>query len=226
MQLRTPYAIRTIESGIIEVCLGAFCILSMLTPFGHSLDSTLTLHMTIQHFFYITGGFLLASGIDLLVLGGSKFSKRLTKVYSDLMQVNASINRRGLVAFAVAGLLTAFWHIPANFDAAVLDNDIHIIMHVTFTFVGSLLFIGAGMLTGRMRHVLLLVPGKAMGIFGAFLLFTPMYVYQVYPASQQTETGFVMVVMMLVMDLTIVPYWLYNYFGKMPIGTSQKINKP
>jgi cytochrome c oxidase assembly factor CtaG len=182
--------------------------------------------MTIQHFFYIIGGFLLASGVDLLVLGGSKFSKRLTRLYSDLMKVNASINRRGLVAFAVAGLLTGYWHIPANFDAAVLDNDIHIMMHVTFTFVGSLLFIGAGMLTGRMRHVLLLVPGKAMGLFGAFLLFTPMYVYQVYPASQQTETGFVMVVMMLVMDLTIVPYWLYNYFGKVPMGTSQKINKP
>ena len=226
MQLRAPYAIRIIKSGIIKVCLGAFCILSMLTPFGHSLDSTLTLHMTIQHFFYIIGGFLLASGVDLLVLGGSKFSKRLTRVYSDLKKVNASINRRGLVAFAVAGLLTAYWFIPANFDAAVLDNDIRIMMHVTFTFVGSLLFIGAGMLTGRLRYVLLLVPGKAMGLFWAFLLFTPMYVYQVYPASQQTETGFVMVVMMLVMDLTIVPYWLYNYFGKVPMGTSQKINKP
>ena len=226
MQLRAPYAIRIIKSGIIKVCLGAFCILSMLTLFGHSLDSTLTLHMTIQHFFYITGGFLLASGVDLLVLGGSKFSKRLTRVYSDLKKVNASINRRGLVAFAVAGLLTAYWFIPANFDAAVLDNDIRIMMHVTFTFVGSLLFIGAGMLTGRLRYVLLLVPGKAMGLFWAFLLFTPMYVYQVYPASQQTESGFVLIVMMLVVDLTIVPYWLYNYFGKVPMGTSQKINKP
>ena len=224
--LRAPYAIATVKNGVIKVCLGALCILSMLTPFGHSLDSTLTLHMTIQHFFYIAGGFLLASGVDLLVLGGSKFSKRLTRVYSELMKVNASFNKRGLVAFAVAALFTAYWHIPANLDAAVIDNDIHIIMHVTFTFVGALLFIGAGMLTGRMRHVLLLVPGKAMGLFGAFLLFTPMYVYQVYPASQQTETGVVMVVMMLVMDLTIVPYWLYNYFGKVPIGMSQKINKP
>ena len=226
MYLRAPYTIPTVKSGIIRICFGAFFILSMLTPFGHSLDSTLTLHMTIQRFFYIAGGFLLASGVDLLVLGGSKFSKRLTRVYSELMKVNASFNRRGLVAFAVAGLLTAYWHIPANFDAAVLDNDIRIMMHVTFTFVGALLFIGAGMLTGRMRYVLLLVPGKAMGLFGAFLLFTPMYVYQVYPASQQTESGFVLIVMMLVVDLTIVPYWLYNYFGKVPMGTSQKINKP
>jgi hypothetical protein len=83
------------------------------------------------------------------------------------------------------------------------------------------------MLTGRMRYVLLLVPGKAIGMFGAFLLFTPMYVYQVYPAFQQVEAGLVMVVIMLVMDLTIVPYWLYNYFGKISMGSgSRKINKP
>jgi len=60
------------------------------------------------------------------------------------------------------------------------------------------------------------LPGKAMGIFGAFLLFTTAYVYPVYPAAQQMETGLVMVVMMLLMDLTIVPYWLYKYFGKQP----------
>lgn len=197
----------------------------MLTPFGHSLDSTLTLHMTIQHFFYVTGGFLLASGVDSMVLGCSRYSRKLTIVYSGLMNLNAYLNRRGIVAFAIAGVLTAYWHIPVNFDAAVLDDGIHIFMHVTFTLVGSLLFIGASMLTGRMRHVLLLVPGKTMGIFGAYLLFTPMYVYQVYPIAQQAETGLVMVVMMLGMDLIIVPYWLYNYFGKMPVGIPQKINK-
>jgi len=71
-------------------------------------------------------------------------------------------------------------------------------------------------LTGRMRHVLLLAPGKAMGIFGAFLLFTSLYVYPVYPSPEQTEAGLVMVVMMLLMDLTIVPYWLYKYFGGRP----------
>jgi cytochrome c oxidase assembly factor CtaG len=184
----------------------------MLTPFGESLDSTLTLHMVVQHFFYLAGGFLIASGADLLILGGSKFSRRLTSIYSALMKVNASINKRGLVTFVIAALLTAYWHVPAIFDAAVLNDSIHIMMHFTFTVVGGLLFIGAGLLTGRMRHVLLLVPGKAMGIFGAFLLFTMMYVYPVYPKPEQAEAGLVMVVMMLVMDLTIVPYWLYKYF--------------
>jgi cytochrome c oxidase assembly factor CtaG len=118
-----------------------------------------------------------------------------------------------MTTFVLAAVLTAYWHIPANFDAAVLNENIHIMMHFTFTIVGGLLFIGSGLLTGRMRHVLLLAPGKAMGIFGAFLLFTSLYVYPVYPSPEQTEAGLVMVVMMLMMDLTIVPYWLYRYFG-------------
>jgi hypothetical protein len=89
-------------------------------------------------------------------------------------------------------------------------------MHFPFTVVGGLMFMGAGLLTGRMRHALLLVPGKAMGIFGTFLLFTMLYVYPVYLAPEQAETGLVIVVMMLVMDLTIVPYWLYEDFGNKP----------
>jgi len=220
--LSSKYAIDTVKKGIFRATLGTLCILSMLTPFGESLDSTLTLHMVVQHFFYLAGGFLIASGADLLILGTSKFSRRITSIYSTLMRINASINKRGLVTFVIAGLLTAYWHIPANFDAAVLNDDIHIMMHFTFTVVGALLFMGAGLLTGRMRHVLLLVPGKAMGIFGAFLMFTMMYVYPVYPGPEQAQAGLVMVVMMLVMDLTIVPYWLYKYF-QTPIPSSAPV---
>lgn len=180
--------------------------------------------MTVQHFFYLAGGFLLASGIDLIVLGSSKFSKPLTRFYSKLLRVNASVNRHGLITFLIAGILTAYWHIPANFDAAVLNSSVHILMHFTFTVVGGLLFMGAGLMTGRMRHILLIAPGKAMGVFGAFLLFTTLYVYPVYPSSQQTEAGLVMVVMMLLMDMIIVPYWLYKYFGKSP-GTVTQVNR-
>ena len=209
-------ALNVVKKGIFRTLLGSFLIMSMLTPFGESLDSTLTLHMVVQHFFYLAGGFVLASGADLLVLGASKFSRNLLSIYAWLLKVNASFNRRGMLTFVIAAVLTAYWHVPVNFDAAVLDDNIHIMMHFTFTVVGGLLFVGSGLLTGRMRHFLVLLPGKAMGIFGAFLLFTTAYVYPVYPAAQQTETGLVMVVMMLLMDLTIIPYWLYKYFGKQP----------
>jgi cytochrome c oxidase assembly factor CtaG len=210
------YALDVVKHGFLRILLGVLLILSMLTPFGESLDSTLTLHMVVQHFFYLAGGFMLASGADLLILGWSKFSETVTTAYTALMRANVHFNRRGLVTFVLAAALTTYWHIPANFDAAVLNENVHILMHFTFTLVGGLLFIGAGLLTGRMRHILLLVPGKAMGLFGAFLLFTSAYVYPVYPSPEQPEAGLVMVVMMLVMDLTIVPYWLYKYFGNQP----------
>ncbi len=106
-----------------------------------------------------------------------------------LMKVNASVNRRGLVTFLAAGLLTAYWHIPANFDAAVLNDNVHIMMHATFTIVGALMFIGAGLLTGRMRHILLLVPGKAMGIFGAFLMFTSLICISCLPGTRTNRGG-------------------------------------
>lgn len=221
--MSSEYALDIIERGIFRAVLGALCILSMLTPFGELLDSTLTLHMMVQHFFYLAGGFLLASSADLLILGASKFSRSLTSVYSNLMKANASINKRGLVTFITAAMLKVYWHIPTNFDAAVLNDNIHIMMHFTFTIVGGLVFIGATLLTARMRHVLLLVPGKAMGIFGAFLMFTTLHVYPVYPAPEQAETGLIMVVMMLVMDLIIVPYWLYKYFGKQPTQVMKKV---
>ena len=206
----------TIVRGIFRALLGLLLIMAMLTPWGESLDSSLTLHMVVQHAFYLAGGFLIAAGADLLILGSSKFSRAVISTYSQLMRANVRLNKRGLVSFVIAALLAVYWHIPSNFNAAVLNENVHVLMHLTFTVIGGLLFIGSGLLTGRMRHVLLLLPGKAMGIFGAFLLFTTWYVYPVYPLAEQSETGLVMVVMMLVMDLTIVPYWLYKYFGKNP----------
>ena len=162
-------ALNVVKRGIFRTLLGSLLIMSMLTPFGESLDSTLTLHMVVQHFFYLAGGFLLASGADLLVLGASKFSRNLLSIYAWLLKVNASFNRRGMLTFVIAAVLTAYWHVPANFDAALLDDNIHIVMHFTFIVVGGLLFVGSGLLTGRMRHFLVLLPGKAMGdLWGLF----------------------------------------------------------
>ena len=62
-----------------------------------------------------------------------------------------------------------------------------------------------------------------MGIFGTFLMFTSLIVYPVYPAPEQTEAGLVMVVMMLLMDVVIIPYWLFKYFGNKPTHPSSTV---
>ena len=193
-----------------------FLVLAMLTSFGDYLDTSLTLHMIVQHAFYLAGAFLITSGADMLVLAGAGVSNTVSKAYSALLRINATYNKKGLVTFLIAGILVAYWHLPTNFDAAVLNENIHIVMHTTFMVVGSLIFAGSKLLTWRVRTFLLLIPSKAMGVFGAFLMFTTGYVYSVYPQWQQAQCGLAMVVMMLGMDLTLVPYWLYKYFQTAP----------
>lgn len=85
-------ALNVVKREIFRTLLGSFFIMSMLTPFGESGDSTLTLHIVVQHFFYLARGSLLASGADLLVLGASKFSRNLLSIYAWLLKVNASFN--------------------------------------------------------------------------------------------------------------------------------------
>lgn len=189
------------------------------------MDTTLTLHMIVQHVFYLAAGFVLTSGADMLVLAGSAISSTVSRTYAALLRINAAYNKKGLLTFLIAGVLVAFWHLPANFDAAVLNEGIHIQMHMTFLLVGSLIYAGSKLLTWRVRTFLVLIPSKAMGIFGAYLMFTAGYVYAVYPVWQQAECGLAMVVMMLGMDLTLVPYWLYKYFQKAPAPVLQVGNR-
>jgi len=207
-----------LSRALFALILASAIVLVMATSAAEYFESTLTTHMVVQHLLLVAAGFLFAYGLDLLILVGSRFSEPVSNGYALLLRVNADYNKRGILAFAFAGLVTAYWHIPNNFDAAVLNETVHIQMHFAFLVVGGLIFLGSKLLTRRMRQIAPIVAGKAMGLFGAFLLFTPSHVYEAYPVWEQSETGLVMVVMMLVMDVTLVPYWLYNYFGKVPLS--------
>ena len=160
-----------IRRGLFRILLGVFLIFTLLTAFGDYLDTRLTLHMIVQHAFYLAGGFLLTSGADMLVLAGSAVASMVSRAYAGLLRINATYNKKGFVTFFAAGILVAYWHLPANFDPAVLNESIHIQMHMTFLIVGGLVFAGSKLLTWRVRTFLLLVPSKAMGIFGAYLMF-------------------------------------------------------
>jgi len=203
-----------IREGLLTTSFGIMLILSTLTPLGDYLESDLVLHMIPQHLIFIVAGFLLFSGLSSLTLATSYSSKNANRMRKTLVKANSVVNKRGFITFVIAALLIAYWYVPANFDAAVLNDTVHIQMHFTFIVVGALAFIGTRSLSKRARHFAPVIAGKAMGMFGALLLLTTRYVYSTYPLSEQTELGVVMVVMMLVIDLTIVPYELYNYFGK------------
>lgn len=204
--------------GVFAIAIASTIILSMVTRLGGFLESTLTLHILAQNFLYIAAGFLIAYGLDSLLFVHSRFHGQVAEIYRHFLRANSRLNKWGVTAFIAASLLTVYWLLPTNFDAAVLSARVHFEMSVTLLVVGSLVFAGSRGLTKRARQLAPIIAWKAMGLCGAILLLTPTYIYSVYPASQQAEAGVGMEVLMLVLDLTVLPIWLYNYFGKGPVS--------
>ena len=209
-----------LRRGSTAAAIASLMILAMYTPLDAFFEENLAAHMVAQHFVFILAGFLYAYAIALMLLVASRVSRTWSHIRDLLQRINSVINRHGLITFAMAGLLIAYWYIPANFDAAVLAASVHLEMHLNFVTAGALIFIGSTMLTKNMRRMAPVVVGKAMGLYGMFLLLTTLNIYPVYSIAQQSDAGVLLLLVMLLIDFTIVPVWLYKYFGKGAMQTT------
>lgn len=128
------------------------------------------------------------------------------------------VNRRGIPSLVAAVLIIVYWHVPFVLDSALLNFRLHVIMHFSLLVAGSLIFLGAVLLTDRTRKVMSILGCKAMGIFGVFLLVTSgsgySSFYSVYPLNQQAQLGLSMMIMMFIFEGLLIPYWLYQYFNR------------
>jgi len=159
----------------------------------------------------------------LLLLAGFLLAYSLREVLSTrswMSNVSDSfyrVNRRGIPSLIAASLIIVYWHVPNILDSALLNFPLHVIMHLSLLVAGSLIFLGARLLTDRTRKIMSILGCKAMGIFGVFLLVTSglgySRFYSVYPLTQQAQLGLSMMIMMFIFEGFLVPYWLYKYFN-------------
>jgi len=205
---------------LTAVVIASIMVLAMCTPLGEFLEANLAAHMVAQHFVFILAGFVYAYGIALMLLVGSRLSRKVLHMRDALESANSIFNNGGIPTFTISALLIAYWYIPTNFDAAVLVESVHVEMHLTLLVVGVLIFIGSTQVARRVRRIVPVIAGKAMGLYGMFLLLTPVNVYSIYSVSQQANAGVVLLIIMLVMDFTLVPAWLYEYFGTNDSGSA------
>ena len=203
-----------IRFGLVATAAGLIVFGLMLSPLGELLEGTLITHMIVQHFFFLIAGVLFAYGIESSVLVASRLSSKASRAHSLMGEINLAVNKYGLLTFLAAAGLIAFWYMPAEFVAATMIAYIHVEMHLTMIVAGGLVFVGSKFLSKRMKLIAPIVAGKVMGLYGTFLLLTPLTIYAAYPVYEQAEAGIVMIFLMLGLDFTIVPVWLYGYFGK------------
>ena len=125
-----------VTKGLFAVASGFALMVILLSPIGEFLESTLALHTVADHNLFLICGIFLTYGFDTLLLADSKISSVAASCYKTLLSVNAHYNRRGLLGLGVAAALAIYWHLPGNFDATVLDEFIHLQMHLLSFWLG------------------------------------------------------------------------------------------
>ena len=215
---------RLMARGMVLLVLSSVLILAMLTPLEpidflyYELSAGLNVApevlLMVSDMLLLLAGFLIAASLRTFLSAGRLLSERLMNASSFLGWVNRVVNRRGLPSLVVAALIIAFWHVPSVLDAALLQYELHWVMHVTIFFAGVFIYVGFTRLTLGMRLLTYLLGCKAMLIFGAYLLVSPIAVYGTYPYPEQVEAGAAMVAICLASDATILPLWVKRYFSK------------
>jgi hypothetical protein len=173
----------------------------------------------ISDLLLLLAGVLLAYSLDRFLSVDSSNSDVVDSL-------NARLNKGGMPSLVAAAVIIVYWHLPSVVDSALLNFDLHVIMHAWLVVAGILIFMGAGLLSARVRKIAAIFGCKAMGIFGVFLLVTSgagyNRFYSIYPISEQAQLGLTMMLMMFVFEGFLVPYWLYKYFtSPMPSSISQ-----
>ena len=208
---------------MLLLVLSSTLIISMLTPLEpiDYLFAALSTNLNVSPFglimvsdiLLLIAGYWLASSLNAFLSVGGSLSDFLAHAYSRLSRVNRSFNRKGLVSLSVALLIIALSYVPAILNAVLLQFELHVLMHVSLLFAGSLIYVGFRRLSSNMRLLSYLLGCKAMAVFGAYLLVSPVVLYSYFPYYEQAQAGVAMVAMCAASDATIIPLWLKRYFS-------------
>jgi cytochrome c oxidase assembly factor CtaG len=210
--------------GMALLLLSSILILAMLTPFEpidllyYELTAALNIApevlLMVSDILLLLAGFLIAASFRIFLSAGRLVSKKMMDASTFLGSTNRALNWRGLPSLVVAAAIIAFWHVPSILDAALLQYELHWVMHVSIFFAGLLIYVGFTRLTLGMRLLTYLLGCKGMLILGAYMLVSPIAIYGSYPYPEQLEAGAAMVAMCLASDATIIPLWVRRYFSQ------------
>ncbi len=167
---------------LVLFALGMTCAFAALfTPIDSLGDDLLAMHM-IQHLLLLD----VAPVLCLLGLTKAIFrpaTKRVIQLEKSRFRWILS-PKFGLIAY-IGGMW--FWHWPVMYDAAVTSPVVHVLEHITFTFIGGLYWwhlispVRDSRQLSGMGAVLYMATTKVgVGILGIGLTFAPESIYAVY----------------------------------------------
>ena len=208
--------------AMASMLAGSVTLLLVLTEPGRLLEQSLTTRMVAHDSLFLVAGFLFAYGATSL----AELMPRLSdwEARNALNRARFDVSALSILTFGSAAIIIGYWYLPGQFSATAGSASLEAEMYLALLLAGSLIFVGASFVTRRLKLIGLVIVGKALGLYGMFLLLTPWTVYRVYPVYDQVYAGATLLFLMLILDFTVMPVWLYNYFGKGSGGHNANVN--
>ena len=210
-----------LQDGFLQIILANSLILLLTSPTLERFEvENLFFHIMIEHLLYLAIGFLNASGFDSIIKSfkssSSNYRSRILKYYSNYLALNNKFNPFGLITGLLFIITLFYWHIPSNFDSAIVAINTHILMHFSIILSGIFLYSSYKMISRIQFLVFILSIDKTMGVLGFFLASGNSQIYQTYPLSVQMTSGFWMIIMMVGIDLLCILLILKTFFNSTP----------
>jgi len=207
--------------ALIFLTTGAASTLLVMSPWSVSLQAeNLAYHMMGEHIGYALGALLLSFGVESVVLRmlagskGSDASRSFARFYARLIAVAHALNRHGALSTPIITILLVYWHAPINFNAAVLNEGTHILMHLSFVAVGLLIYLNMKTLPRGESLGNFLMAMQVMMVGGILLMITPSHYYFTYPFAQQLDAGLLMAVPHPFITALIAAYYFSRYIWR------------
>jgi len=209
------------QDGLLQIILGNAFILLLTSPTLERYEvQNLFFHIMIEHILYLSTGFLFASGTDSVIksfkYSSSNYQRQILQYYSKYLVLNNRFNPFGMITGLLFLISLFYWHIPSNFDTAVVDLNSHITMHFSIILSGIFLYSSFKMISRIQSLIFILSIDKTMGVLGFFLASGNSQIYQTYPLSVQMTSGFWMIFMMVGIDLICILMILKTFFTSTP----------
>ena len=209
------------QDGLLQIILGnAFILLLTSTTLERYEVQNLFFHIMIEHILYLSTGFLFASGTDSVIksfkYSSSNYQRQILQYYSKYLVLNNRFNPFGMITGLLFLISLFYWHIPSNFDTAVVDLNSHMTMHFSIILSGIFLYSSFKMISRIQSLIFILSIDKTMGVLGFFLASGNSQIYQTYPLSVQMTSGFWMIFMMVGIDLICILMILKTFFTSTP----------
>jgi|TARA_B110000014_G_C20118744_1_gene591869 hypothetical protein len=209
------------QDGLLQIILGNAFILLLTSPTLERYEvQNLFFHIMIEHILYLSTGFLFASGTDSVIksfkYSSSNYQRQILQYYSKYLVLNNRFNPFGMITGLLFLISLFYWHIPSNFDTAVVDLNSHMTMHFSIILSGIFLYSSFKMISRIQSLIFILSIDKTMGVLGFFLASGNSQIYQTYPLSVQMTSGFWMIFMMVGIDLICILMILKTFFTSTP----------